>query len=103
MKQISTNKLKALLSNDPSTLLIDVREKEEFELGHIPSAKNIPLSDIEDYSDNLPTDKPIYFICKSGNRSAHAVSLLDYLDIKSGVNIRGGMLSWDGDIEKNCV
>ncbi|MDQ0149027.1 rhodanese-like domain-containing protein [Eubacterium multiforme] len=100
MKEISTNKLQELIKKDPSTLIIDVREKDEFIHGHVPNSKNIPLSDIEDYSDDIPTDKPVYFICKSGNRSAHAVSLLDDLDIKNGVNVRGGMLSWDGDIEK---
>lgn len=100
MKQISTNKLKEILKKDPSTLLIDVRDKDEFSLGHIPSAKNMPLPYIEDYSDDLPTDKPIYFICKSGNRSSHAIALLEDLDIDNCVNVRGGMLSWDGDIEK---
>ena len=100
MKEISTNKLKEILSKDPSTLLIDVRDKDEFNLGHIPSAKNIPLPYIEDHSDDLPTDKPIYFICKSGNRSAHAINLLQDLYINNVVNVRGGMLSWDGEVEK---
>ncbi|MEG1481088.1 rhodanese-like domain-containing protein [Clostridium sp.] len=101
MNQISTNKLKSLINENSKTLIIDVRDKVEFEFEHIPSAKNIPLSDIEDYSDEIPTDKPVYLICKSGNRSAHATSLLEDLDITNVFNVRGGMLCWDGDTNSN--
>ena len=99
MKEISTTKLKSILKEDPKALIIDVRDKDEYDFRHIPSAKNIPLSDIEDYSDEIPTDRPVYFICKSGNRSSHAIILLNDLDINNVINVRGGMLSWDGEIK----
>ncbi|MBS6044004.1 MAG: rhodanese-like domain-containing protein, partial [Clostridium baratii] len=49
--------------------------------------------------DEIPTDRPVYFICKSGNRSSHAITLLNDLDINNVINVRGGMLSWDGEIK----
>ena len=99
MKEISTTKLKSILKEDPKALIIDVRDKDEYDFRLIPSAKNIPLSDIEDYSDEIPTDRPVYFISKSGNRSSHAITLLNDLDINNVINVRCGMLSWDGEIK----
>ena len=100
MKQISTYKFRKIFESGKDLLLIDVRDKSEFNSGHIPTAKNIPLCDIEDFSDEIPLNKDVYFICTHGNKSARAVTLLNNLDIENVINIQGGMLCWDGKIEK---
>ena len=79
--------------------IVDVREVDEYEDGHIPTAVNVPLSDIEaeEYAD-LDENEKYVIICRSGNRSQTASSLL----IDAGfhvVNVKEGMLTWPGDVE----
>lgn len=86
---ISTSELEKNLAEKP--VIIDVRETHEFQGGHIPGAKNVPLGKIASYT---PAGKT-YVICQSGMRSKKASKLL----MKQGydvVNVRGGMSSWTG-------
>lgn len=100
MKEISTNKLKNLINLNSNINIIDVRKKEDFKMGHIKGSKNVPLDSIEDYSDFINNDEVTYFVCTRGNSSSHAILLLNELGLTNLVNVRGGMLSWDGEIEK---
>ena len=73
--------------------LIDVRTPAEFRLGHIKNAKNIPLSEIGNFTPIA--DKKTYIICHSGARSKLAAKKLK----KRGfdvVNVQGGMHAWQG-------
>lgn len=61
----------------PQVTVVDVRTVEEFEMGHYPDAKNIPLHRIPYLIDDLKQlSKPIVFYCRSGNRSGQAVAYL---------------------------
>jgi rhodanese-related sulfurtransferase len=77
--------------------LIDVRQPEEFtgELGHVQSSKLIVLNEIPNQIKNIPTDKPIVFICRSGMRSAQASGYAHSLGIKNTYNMLGGMIQWN--------
>ena len=79
-------------------MLIDVREKEEYRSGHIPDAKNIPLSQIEK-TPSIVTDKsmPLFVYCLSGARSGQAVGRLKRMGYTSVKNI-GGIGSYRGKI-----
>ncbi len=76
-------------------LLIDVRETSEYEEAHVPGAKNIPLQQIVTHAGTLPTQQPVYLICRSGMRSNKAAQLLmqhnETLDL---INITGGTMAW---------
>ena len=75
--------------------LIDVRTPAEFRRGHIKNAKNIPLSEIENFTPIA--DKKTYVICHSGARSKLTAKKLK----KRGfdvVNVQGGMHAWRGKI-----
>ena len=50
-------------------LVIDVREPDEYEAGHVPGALLIPLATVPDHLDRFRADQPTYVICKSGGRS----------------------------------
>ncbi|MBO0422517.1 rhodanese-like domain-containing protein [Enterococcus plantarum] len=76
------------------TELIDVREKAKFTLGHIPGAKNIPLSKLSSYTKRA--HGPVHVICQSGMRSRQAVKRLKNNGI-GALNVRGGMNSWRGE------
>ncbi|WP_161878450.1 rhodanese-like domain-containing protein [Alkalibacterium sp. MB6] len=75
--------------------LIDVREVDEYESGHIPIAKNMPLSE---FPVELDKEKTYYVICQSGGRSTTACQYLanNGYDV---VNVMGGMSAWKGDTE----
>jgi len=71
--------------------IVDVRTPEEFEVGHIPNAINIPLDQVTTrIVDFKQMQKPIVAYCRSGNRSAIAVSMLTQNGIKEAIN--GGSL-----------
>ena len=73
--------------------VIDVREVDEYEDEHVPGAILIPLGDLADRVDEVPTDRPVLVICKSGARSRRAAEFL----IENGIdasNVAGGTLAW---------
>ena len=70
---------------------IDVREIEEWDLGHFDLFSLNPLSTFD--GDVLPTDKPIIFICRSGKRSGQACIAVEPRGLKV-MNMEGGMLAW---------
>ena len=71
--------------------IVDVRTPEEFKGGHIPNAINIPLDLVtKRIIDFKQMQKPIVAYCRSGNRSAIAVSMLTQNGIKEAIN--GGSL-----------
>lgn len=86
-----------VLNNAQELTLIDVRQPEEFtgELGHIKNAQLVVLGDIPNQIKNIPTDKPVVFICRSGMRSAQASAYAHSLGITNTYNMLGGMLLWN--------
>ena len=69
--------------------ILDVREPEEFEEGHIPGAVHIPLHDLRQRLDELPRDRPILTHCYVGQRSHIAVRILRQLGFDA-YNLSGG-------------
>lgn len=78
---------------DDGALLLDVREKSEFNAGHAPQARNVPLSQLSSRLSKLPADRTIVTVCRSGSRSAHAARLLAGEGYEV-VNLTGGMNAW---------
>ena len=73
---------------------LDVRETDEFELGHVAGAAHLPLGDLDDRIRELPGGRPLLVYCASGQRSASAASLLERRGIGPVVNLRGGYGAW---------
>ena len=76
--------------------IVDVREDFEYNSGHVPNAKNIPLSQLEERYTEI-TDGT-YLICQSGARSARACQYLSAKGIDT-INISGGTIAWNGPLE----
>ena len=73
--------------------LLDVREQYEWNTGHAPEAHLVPMSQLQDRLDEVPTDVEVLVICHSGARS---LSVTDYLirEGRNAVNLSGGMIAW---------
>ena len=78
--------------------LIDVREAHEFQAGHAPGAKNLPLSTLEQGYKELKPDHAYHVICQGGVRSASACKFLSSQGL-TVTNVEGGMNAWPGQVE----
>jgi rhodanese-related sulfurtransferase len=87
----------AKITNDlrsrDDVLILDVREDDEFKSGHIPEAQWIPLGQLSSRLNELPKDKTIVAVCRSGNRSGQATEILRQNGFDAH-NMQGGMNSW---------
>jgi glyoxylase-like metal-dependent hydrolase (beta-lactamase superfamily II)/rhodanese-related sulfurtransferase len=82
-----------------SVQILDVREPSEFDgpLGHIRDAKLIPLGGLSKGAGELDRNHPIVAVCRSGGRSAQAVTILQKAGFSQVANLAGGMLRWRAD------
>ena len=101
-KDISIDESKKLINDGEVTLILDVRNEDEFAEGHLKNAIQIPvkelkenLSDIEKFKDEL-----VLVYCRSGKRSAEAVDILKENGFKNLVHMKDGISNWDGEVEK---
>jgi rhodanese-related sulfurtransferase len=98
MKQINVIELKEKLETQSDDLTVDfvsVCTPEEYNAEHVAGIRNVPLSEIPLHIDEFKNKKTIYFQCKSGVRSSHAIQLLQDLGITAElINIEGGILAW---------
>jgi rhodanese-related sulfurtransferase len=77
----------------PDARILDVREQDEWDAGHIEGARHLPLGDVPTGLDDLADGDPVIVVCRSGGRSARAVAWL----VQNGVdatNLDGGMGAW---------
>ena len=101
-KRISMDEAKTLMEKEEGYILLDVRTKGEYEIGYIPGAINIPLSNIDEKIISFLPDKSqmILVYCRSGNRSREASDKLSKLGYTNILEI-GGINAWKGEIVKN--
>jgi rhodanese-related sulfurtransferase len=74
--------------------LIDVREIDEYEEIHIPNAINIPMSEIQYRMDEIAEDKPVVFVCRTGNRSAMVGDMFTANGYDNVYNLLEGIVGW---------
>ncbi len=82
--------------SDQGALLLDVREPDEYAAIHAVNAKLIPLGEVGSRLQEIEAykDKPVAVICRSGRRSAQAVSILKESGFTQVVNVEGGTTAW---------
>lgn len=96
---IKTNDITKYIGN-VNVMIIDLRDKSEFEAGHLPSAINIPYEELEERKYELQRNNLLIFYCGRGN-----ISLLAARDLmKDGYNIKslyGGLRAYHGKLERS--
>ncbi|OCF91051.1 sulfurtransferase [Nocardia brasiliensis] len=79
---------------DPTrAILLDVREEDEWQLGHAPGAIHIPMVDVPARVDELEFDVDLYVICRQGGRSLQVVEYLTHIGFEA-IQVSGGMVAW---------
>ena len=98
MKSISAAEFQKVNQSE-EVVLIDVREKDEYQAGHIPGADNFPLSELATTYTNLEKNQLYYVVCQAGGRSGRACEFLEAKGFDV-INVTGGMNEWQGEVAK---
>lgn len=98
MKEITANEVQQLIDQGKELNLIDVREVDEVQAGHIPDVMHIPLGLLEFRLHELNKNESYIIVCRSGARSGRATQLLEDNGFDAS-NMAGGMLAWEGKVQ----
>jgi rhodanese-related sulfurtransferase len=90
--QVDPEACRALFAD--GALLLDVREPDEWSAGHAPDAVFVPMKEVQARQSELPKDRRIVTICRSGGRSAAVTEALNAWGFDS-VNLAGGLYAWE--------
>jgi len=82
---------------DHKVELVDVREREEYEVRHLPGARTMPTSELEERLGEIRTDKHTVFYCSNGKRAERAAAMAaEALRLTGLYCLEGGLAAWDG-------
>ena len=92
----NVNEAKSTIENSKDCLILDVRSPEEYSQAHIAGSKLIPLNVLGNKLGELSKfkEKEVLVICRSGNRSMSATSMLVKDGFTNAKNVEGGIMSW---------
>ncbi|WP_053364071.1 rhodanese-like domain-containing protein [Bacillus sp. FJAT-27251] len=98
-KTISVSEAETMMESG-NVEVIDVRTPEEYSAGHIRGSKLVPLQSLKAAISELDKEKEYVIVCRSGNRSAEASSILAGNGFLNIFNMSGGMNDWTGEVER---
>ena len=84
----------AALREQPDVMILDVREQDEWDAGHIPGAVFMPMGQVPDRLSEIPKDKTVIVQCRSGNRSSQVTDFLIQQGFTNVHNMSGGLNAW---------
>lgn len=94
-ESVSAPELEALRTSKEKPFILDVRSAQEFtQDGHIAGATLITLSDLPNKLKQVPTDRLVVCVCRSGARSSAACGVLKQAGYTNIRNLSGGMMGW---------
>ena len=99
VNEITPSELKARRDAGTGPLVVDVREKWELEVAHIPDVLHIPMGEIPGRVGELDAGREIVVMCRSGGRSIQVAQFLDRSGFKNVANLTGGILAWSRDVD----
>lgn len=83
------------LPPDSTAVVIDVRNQNEWDAGHLPNARLIPLPQLHARLSEIPRDRPIILHCQHGGRAAKAAATLDAFGFDDVHDLSGGFAGWE--------
>ena len=103
MESLNVIQLKKELETDPQTVLLDVRDKWEYDLCHLDNSVNISLSEITERKDELDKQPRTVILCHHGMRSTIAGEYLISEGFEQIVNLEGGIDAWASTIDQSMT
>ena len=97
--EITPRETAAWLERDDRPFLLDVREANEWDIGHLPGAVRISVNELPARLGELDTAREMVVYCRSGVRSGRAVDLLRQAGFRKVKNMVGGILRWSDDVD----
>jgi rhodanese-related sulfurtransferase len=91
---VSAAELAAWLERPDAPLVLDVRLPGEFQSSRLEGALNIPMHHLAERALELPKDRWIAIICRTGHRSSVAQSILEQAGFENAANVDGGIVAW---------
>ncbi|MCB2294028.1 rhodanese-like domain-containing protein [Clostridium algoriphilum] len=103
VKNVTAEEAHKLIDKDNEFVILDVRTKEEYDNGHIPGAKLVPVQVLPTKLDQLDIykNKPVLVYCESGRRSPTAVDTLVSNDFQNVYHLSRGIASWKYNVTKS--
>jgi rhodanese-related sulfurtransferase len=93
--EVSAAEVRAMMERGEGAVYLDVREPQEFNLGHLPGALHIPRGNLElKVEAAVARDAFVVSYCASGPRSALATDTLQQLGYVNAVSLSGGWREW---------
>jgi rhodanese-related sulfurtransferase len=89
VRRMTVDELRAALAGD-QLQLVDVRERTEYEAGHLPGSISVPYHELRQLPDTIDPDRPVATICASGPRAAVGASLLKRLGVDDVIHVVDG-------------
>ena len=99
IREVDTGEAERILAEKPGTVVLDVREADEYEQGALPGAVHIPRGFLESQIENRAPDHdaPMVVYCAGGTRSAFAARTLGELGYSDVVSMAGGFNKWKNE------
>ena len=97
--EITPSEVNTWLHGDDPPFLLDVREPNEWEIGHLPDATRISVNELQGRLNELDTAREMVVYCRSGARSGRAVDMLRAAGFRKVKNMTGGILRWSDDVD----
>jgi len=85
----------AEVKDSPDVFVLDVREQWEYDEKHIPGVTLIPMNQIPDRLDEIPTEREVIVTCRTGNRSGQVAEYLRNSGFDNVHNMSGGIVAWE--------
>ncbi len=101
IKSITVADLKAQLDAGSDLVILDVREPHELEISAIPGTLTIPKGQVVARSAEIPKDKEVVVMCKTGMRSRDSIIMLQNQGFTNLVNLKGGINAWAREVDKS--
>jgi hydroxyacylglutathione hydrolase len=92
--QVREVTLDELKTRPADSMVVDVREPEEYGNGHVPGAINLPQAELATRLNELPRSHPVFVICQGGFRSLKAAQFLKQCGLSDVVSVKGGTEAW---------